>query len=37
MGSWSRALPTHRSGMQLQWLGVACGELLEEQERQEEP
>lgn len=31
------ALPTHRSGTQLQWLGVAYGELLVEQERQEEP
>jgi hypothetical protein len=31
------ALLTHLSGMQLQWLGVVYGELLEEQERQEEP
>ena len=29
--------PTHRSGTQLQWLGGAYGELLVEQERQEEP
>lgn len=32
----SASLPTHRSGTQLQRLGVAYGELLEEQEKQEE-
>ena len=31
------ALPTHRSGTRLQWLGAAYGELLVEQERQEGP
>lgn len=33
--SWM--LLTHRSGTQLQWLGVTYGELLVEQERQDEP